>query len=216
MTSRFEHLITANGPTVSSTGPDTLRAMLEDYEDLLSSLGVPVRDYLVPGAGHQTIVDEFASIGVTPNEELVVWFEWANGVVFPATRPKTGQILPFMNPVSVEWAASNYAYMRDNHDEDGRWAWSPGWVGIEDSPYRLNVSCIGPSSEPPLVQNADPEGHEVGSNTNEYQVVSMCTLVAYWVEAIELGAARWISERNVWHLEIDKLPHQAVAVGMVP
>lgn len=216
LTGHSEHARTNQGPTVSPSGADALRDMLSDYEALLESKGARVRRYLAHGVDRQHIEREFEKISLVPNEELVTWFEWANGTVQSSDMPAGGPILPFIVNVSVEVAVDRYKQFRDSDDEFAMWAWSEGWFGIEESGYSLNVSCLGPSDQPPLVQNADPEGHEVGSEHNEYQVVSLCTLVTYWAEAVENGACLWLPERRAWDIQFSSLPREYVAVGMLP
>jgi hypothetical protein len=193
---------------------NALRDMLFDYEALLESKGAPVRRYLAPGVGRRQIEREFEKIGLVPNDELVTWFEWANGTVQPEDLPAGGPILPFIVNVSLEFAVDRYKRFRDSDDEFAMWAWREGWFGIEQSGYSLNVSCLGPPDQPPLVQNADPEGHEVGSEHNDHQVISLCTLVTYWAEAENYGASLWVPERRTWDVRVSNLPREFM--GMLP
>jgi len=212
-------ILTPDGPTVEGVGGELLGSLLGELEARLKERSVPVDAGLMPGLRPEfvraMIRDEIA---LTAPDELVVWFSWRNGIRFaPPTR--VTQVLPFIWSASLEQCIAKYKYWVEAKQsqpalgESGLWAWAESWLPLERQAHTYHISCREDPSIPPLVKRSD-ERYPVGKDDGHYQVRSLCTLVAWWIEAIDCGATQWIEHRQEWLSDVKILPSVQLATGM--
>lgn len=203
-----------NGVTISSTGPDALSNLLDEFSNVARSLGVPVDEALDAGVDAAVVEREFAKVEVVPPSELIAWFGWRNGPRIVDGRT-LGSALPHMEPASVARAAEGYAYMQregarefwppDEDIQSQYWPWLPGWVPLETEMRGFIVNTGNDPALPPLVRKSNEE-HPVDSWNGSYQIVSLCTLVSAWLEMIDAGVMKWHPEYRILSADRRELP----------
>jgi hypothetical protein len=191
------------GPSVSPNGPDVLRRLLEEFEELVRSQGAPVDNQLGAPLDRETIVEMLAPIGLTPPEELLAWFGWHNGLTAPPGGRLRGDALsPCIIPSTLEQAVERYYTEADDDHEEGRWDAAPGWLFLDATQDGLAVFCGDDPAVAPLVRSADDES-PLWAEESSQQVVSLCTAVSYWIRSVELGVHRWNRSTGQWDYNYD-------------
>ena len=187
------------GRSVQPSGADTLAALIPELVVALEAGGAPVKGFFEPGVSRNIVERALAPLGLTAPDELVTWFSWQNGQT-PTRQPS---VLPFSIPQSIEWVAGNYAYYQRNEIlPEGRWAWSPGWLCLDGDAHGLNMWCGDDPKQPPRIRRPDEENRPLDAHNNVGQIVSLCTVVAWWIEAIESGALYWTNHWNSTYLKL--------------
>jgi hypothetical protein len=186
--------------TVEGASAALLAELLQEFEMEMRKQKVPVDRWLSPGASPQVVRERFAQLGLTAPAEAVVWFGWYDGV-----KPVAGSAgaLPVFEGISLEVARRRYEGSRLGL---GEWDWNPNWLQIMGGKYGLAVSCADAPEQPPLVRSVEDEWMTQDWQT-EHQVVSLCTPVAWWIDAMRRGAYVFDRSINWWKRDIDVIPH---------
>ncbi|MEO6116792.1 MAG: hypothetical protein ABIP33_10435 [Pseudolysinimonas sp.] len=71
----------------------------------------------------------------------------------------------------------------------------------------LAIFCDGDPVDPPLVRGITWD-REYGTQPHQTlrQAVSLCTPVAWWVDALRRGRYRWNERTNAWDVDYSKQP----------
>jgi len=183
---------------VEGASPELLRELLNEYEELIRDRTPDDWNTAQPGLRRIEIVEFLASIGLVPPDEIIVWWEWQGGHA-------TGRPYSIRHPhLTLDSAKS----VRETSGVGfGEFEWNPSWLPVagEGPKFNIAVDCSGDHT-PPLVRAISPEEasttHDVDS---VFQVVSLCTPVAWWIEAIRQG---WyfVDENQNWQLRWAELP----------
>ena len=198
-------IATPDGPSASGSGPGLLADLLTKFEETLSSLGVPARDYLGDGVGRSLVIEQLATVGLETNAELEAWFGWHNGRAGGPDESGLGyRVLPGFSQLSLEDAVSRYRSLTvDFVVPDGvdpvysTNGVGRGWLVLTVDPYGFAMNCEGGPEVPPLVRKPEEEYFDEYFE-GRLQVVSLCTLVTWWLEALQSGATTWNSSTQSW------------------
>jgi hypothetical protein len=191
-----ETIGTPQGPSVEGASPELLSTLLAAFEEELRKQKVPVDRYMRPGADESEVRAGFAQCGLVAPDEAVRWFGWRDG----PTRTKDSH---FVMPMFMSWSLAECvaAYLDPKGQPKGyeSWQWHPGWIQIMGDANGLALNCIAPPEEAPLVRGLS-WGREYGTQPEQTlrQVVSLCTPVAWWLDALQHGWYRWNVPGNAW------------------
>lgn len=196
--------------SLDKTGANVLRGLLAEYEASMASAEWVGEERLAPGLSRQEILDQFATIGLTPPEELVTYFEWHNSI----TPPRPGLVNwahPCFSPGTLEWCIANYRANVRTAPEDAWW-FKPGWFNLEEA-SGFAVSCMGDPDDSPEVLFISPDDPFEGARQYP-RMVSLCTVFGGWIVLIRSGVYFWRDNR--WFVDVSKLdgvrPVEAVSV----
>ena len=207
-------ILTEDGPSVEPSGPDALAEFLGEFEERLRGQGVEVDKYLAPGVENSRVKAALAEIELSPPQELLAWFAWRNGLTAPDGESLRGNILPpFISPVSVEMAIKRFR-VASIRPAELQWDFSSEWLKISSERFGVSVRCSGDASEAPVVRWVDID-HPVGSNDRSHQVVSLCTVVNWWNEALDLGVFRWLRDETRWEWDYSLMTEEQRQFGFV-
>jgi hypothetical protein len=173
-----------DGWQLSDSSPQKLRSLLDDFDAALAAVDVDINSVLAPGIAESEVRSRFQSIGLVAPDELVVWFGWHNGLGAAPGKTWVGKP-PFMSQASLDWMTERYLY--DIEEAVPAGVWVPGWVCLDDT-KDVAAFCSGDAAGSPAVRVFDTEllPEELSPGR---QVLSLCTLLSWWVEAIETGMA---------------------------
>jgi len=188
---------TRQGQTVIGSGPDLLAILLDAYFDELEELGVPVRSHLAPGLSPSVTRELLEADGLAAPDEIVAWFEKFNGPAF-GDGEAPFYLFPGSALHSLETAVKLRAVDRQavgfGHEV---WQWNAEWLRLGDPVVGLAVRCAEPTDAAPLVRHVG-DGH--GTNGDDaHQVVSLCTPVVWWIEALRAGRFLWDADARRWN-----------------
>jgi hypothetical protein len=195
---------TSRGMTVEGASAELLKDLLRQLEGELRRQGAPVKQFLLPGAQRREVEDSFKRMGVTAPDEAVVWFGWHNGAV-PGVG--NGGVLPLFEP----WPLSVIEYERPqpwgSDFGPGRWEWDPNWIHIMGNQYGLAMSCADDPAQPPLIRFVTSDSaHGTEASQTDYQVVSLCTPVTWWIDSLQRGWYQWDDDNGYWQLDRQAQP----------
>ena len=192
-----------DGLTVEGASPGLLSELLEAYSFELKARDRMTFDALLPGLEPEEIHEKFATIGLEPPEELVVWWGWRNGFRlgnYVGARPLQ---LTVAQAVRLYEAETLGITTPATHDP---LVWNPSWIRVAGGGSRSVAVRCGQRAVP-LVRYVDPEF--TGSQdweSAEHQVVSLCTVVTWQLLAI---AKRWTvfdQRSGIWVTDWDRYP----------
>jgi hypothetical protein len=214
------------GSWAEPAGGLALKALLAEYERVLVEAGAPIREGLAPGLGAEEIAEKLLAARLRPNEEIIAWFEWQNGVVQAQDGPTNWHILPDLIPESLDDLIASYEQMVFHYVPateymgnvmDPRFTSNGlgfGWLPLESDNYpRLAVYCLGAPDAIPLVRTVDGE-HFNHTWDGRFQAVSLCTPVTWWIEGIASGEHVWDAEAQEWlDPDYSKMPESQKGTG---
>jgi hypothetical protein len=180
--------------------PELLRELLAELEVQLREHHYEV-DKLKAGLPEKEIEDRLRAIGVEADPELVTWFSWRDGSDLQTS-------LPSFWLFSLSHVEDLYQSADFGTEE---WQWAPGWLKIAGPMYGM---AVGPAvaSGQPRVRAASPE-HTVQGATATHQVVSLCTPVTWWIEAIHANAWEVIDDQG--RSDPTRIPLERRLTGLV-
>jgi len=185
------------GWTVRGAGPGLLAVLLRQYTKLLRDLGFPMQT-VAAGTDAVSVREVMTNLGVGAPEELIEWFGWQNGLV----RNSGGHIastLPIgFVPASLEFSAATYEIQLRDWIPEGLWA--KGWISLE-SKQGLSLYCDGDPHAPCLVRQRFIDEYDFVTEYQPYQVLSLCTVVSWWLEALATHAAWRDSTLSGWDFD---------------
>ncbi len=147
-------------------------------------------DGLASGIQPEQTRAAFHTIELIPPREVEVWFAWQNGA--RRFEGRSVWLLPLFEAWSVEAVLWAYAWRPHGSEE---WEWHPRWVQITGEKYGLAVWFPADPGETPLVRVDLQEGG-MQPGTPPTQVVSLCTVVAWWIDGLRTG--RYVWDRETW------------------
>jgi len=208
--------VTAEGPAVENPSPALLAHLLGEFE-VESRAHVGHADGALPGLPRTEVTNAFADIGLVPPEELIVLFGWHNGVSVghPSPFPRLG-----FTPLAE--LCRNYTSrqrMFEQFDEDDlqyvTWGAGPGWFPLVPTQYMLAVDCTREPDMAPRVRFTDIEFDELETPRRSGQIVSLCTLVTWWITGMRSGAHTWNDGTQYWETHDALLPELQRQFGVV-
>jgi len=191
------------GMTVEGASAALLHDLLEDFEKELRKQGVPVARLLRPPASAEAVRGGFAQLDLLAPDEAIALFGWCNGI-----EPGLELALPVFEASSLEAMTRRYQTSRLGL---GEWDWNPSWVQVMGSKYGLAISCADDPAQPPLVRAVEDSAGTQSSQT-QHQVVSLCTPVTWWIDAMRRGWYRCEPDARAWDRSGPSPPPLAVDV----
>lgn len=191
---------TSAGPMLIGSSPDRLSDLLLEYESLVARQVPTLRDHLLPPLTPDEVESVLRQHGQPRTPELVVLYGWAGGINM---TPPVKVVLPQFLFSPLESAFSRY-----DQDHDGvSWGADAGWL-------RVVADNFGPAvelTEAPVsrIHYANPEFDDEEAM---YRAVSLCTLVAWWIDGLEAEAYEWDPE-TFWTAKLKLMPEQQVRLG---
>lgn len=209
---------------VQSASADLLRELLGDYQRRLEAVGIPIDTWLAPGVSEEEVRRELAKVDLVSPDEVVVWFGWHNGRAPGVARQVSLHALPTFDPSSLAEAIKSYDDWVLHYeappvpngrapipDEYFQFGVTRGWLRLINDGRGCAVECAEPSSKSPRLRSATEDFGTPGSE-HLFQAVSLCTLVAWWIESLESGAFRWDATERRWRIDYFGLPETQRAV----
>jgi hypothetical protein len=193
-----ETIGTPHGPSVEGASAELLAHLLDIFESELRRQGVPVDAYLRPGAQASEVRETFERNNLNAPDEVLVWFGWHDG---PVRSTASHLVLPMF----MSWSVAEVDTMRNSPGaqpfglED--WQWNPSWVQIMGDQNGLAVRCDNEPSAAPLVRGLLSGQYGTQPDVTRRQVVSLCTPVTWWIDALQHGWYRWVVSANAWETD---------------
>lgn len=188
---------TPEGLTVEGASPELLAELLVQYEETLEGLRPGCGAIFRPGLSRDEIVDRFEPLGYVPNEEVIQWWGWHDGLHLDRefVRPLGDAPLHLDSAIAMARAAHPHVVAPPE------WligSWHPSWVYF-DYTGTLAIRADRELTPPPV----RPHQPEMGDHTQDAeapaQVISLCTPVTWWITAIQEGWFRWNDDiDNFW------------------
>lgn len=183
---------------MEGASPELLRTLLSAYEIETANRGGPVATILAKGRTEAEIRERLASVGLTAPEELIVWWSWHGGVK-SGLRPQSR-----WDQLPVDKALTFFQLWPKGFTEA---TWNPTWIRIagSDGGGGLAASC-DPGRAAPLVRMTDPVDLTTQGAGVPYQIVSLCTIVTWWLHGLVRGWITWNPELQFWETDLDAYP----------
>jgi hypothetical protein len=178
-------ITTLKGLCIDDASPTKLALLLREFDGKLAEFGVNLDTVLASGITPEEVHETFAAVDLVPPDELVVWYGWHNGLRLGADNRYVG-MSPFAAHANLDWSIANYRYKLAEAVPAGLWA--EKWLCVE-SDRGLAVYCSGNPTELPLLRREEVEEYDFVEPSTDHQIVSLCTMVAWWIEALDVGAA---------------------------
>lgn len=205
-------IATPKGLSVEGAGANLLAELLDKLEQELRKQGVPVDEYFCPGAPAAEVRSTFANNGLVAPDEAVVWFGWHDGV--DRSRP-SDKVLPKFFSWSLSETVTSRLKLDPNFIGFEDWQVDPRWMQILGEQYGITVRCDDVPENPPLVRALTFAEPSYASTYTHQQVVSLCTPVTWWIEALRQGLFTWLPEFDGWDIQDRKLPGDRSRTGIV-
>ncbi len=195
MTELPKTIHTPDGLSVEGASPELLISLLGEYESALEGLRPGCAEAFRPGLPADAIISRFAPLGYVPNDEVIAWWGWHDGLHDSDLNP------PGVTPFRLDAAVDLVLKMHRGVVRPPDWlfdTWHPAWIPFD---YTATLAIRGDSAQvPPPVR---PQQPEMGDHTQDApapaQVISLCTPVTWWITAIREGWRRWDEERGmIW------------------
>lgn len=188
------------GPSVEGASPDLLAELLVELEACVTAAG-GTTSHLNRGLRRAEAESALATAGLPLPPELSTWFGWHNGEVWKdAWNPG-----PLALPASPLLTLDESLGMRAAEEPIGvpEWDWDPRWLRLTGE-WKLGVAirCIT-ADDAPLARMIMDEMRAYVSDTQS-QVVSLCTPITWWIEAIRAGYYTW--DGRFWAVNTEALP----------
>jgi hypothetical protein len=89
----------------------------------------------------------------------------------------------------------------------GEFEWNPSWFPVAGEGPKFNIAVdFSGDQVPPLVRAISPEdASTTHDSSSRFQVVSLCTPVRWWIEAIREGLY-FVDEHQKWKVRWNDLP----------
>jgi hypothetical protein len=193
---------TPRGVSVEGAGAQLLGVLLAELEVELRRQKVPLDGLLQPAANSAEVHSTFAGAGLVPPDEAVTWFGWHDGCV---GVPLAEVVLPRFGFWSLKAVAMNRSQTQQWLGlEEGQW--NPNWLQIMGEADGLGISCEAHPSVSPLVRLVNFEDAGTQPQDTQFQVVSLCTPVSWWIDALRRGWYRWDQQTQHWDYDIRAQP----------
>ena len=188
---------TERGPSLNGAGPEMLREILPQFESQLRTAGFPV-ERLAPGISRGELEDELSETGLTIPDEVCALLGWHNGMLDDTW------LVPRFQFASASMICRDYVATWPPHGTE-EWQWNPTWLRLMGPNLGgLAVRCDADQAQPPLVRVVSPEW-STQPDFVEHQVVSLCTPVSWWIDALKDGAIRF---NGTWERDRLRIPMQ--------
>jgi hypothetical protein len=191
-----ETIGTSHGPSVDGASAVLLTELLSILESELRRQGIPVDDYLRPGAPEADVLAGFEKCGLEAPDEAVAWFDWHDG---PVRSPESHKVMPMFMGWSLDETVRGYLNPKGAPKGFEEWHWNPSWIQIMGDANGLAIRCEADRTASPLVRGLTWDGtHGTQGEQSLRQVVSLCTPVTWWIDSLQHGWYRWNAAGNAW------------------
>jgi hypothetical protein len=174
--------------------------LLYAYEECLKGIGAPAAEWFRPGLTAEKIEEAVAPLGLRLPSEARIWWEWHDGATAEGRELLPGplrQCLTLVGAVDLyrrsRVLADKAARTWPEHNSD--FLWSPTWFPVVGWQLPIVIDCSvaeGQATPLRIVDWQDVEGFL------EPQAQSLGQMVAWWIEAIDVGALEWNGADRKW------------------
>jgi hypothetical protein len=176
----LEFVGTPRGLSTRGAGASLLGDLLNEYEEEIRRLSPSVADSWSAGVPPDEVRGSLAAGGATPDEELVTWWSWHDGYT-PGVPRRLRNAQCSLKEALTLFGDDFLALDPAGGDPDEKWLPVARLGGR--SPIAVAVDAN--KDEQLRVRSMDEES---GLTTSpDAQVISLCTLVAMWLTAIQSG-----------------------------
>jgi hypothetical protein len=179
-------LLTGEAPTVAPAGADVLSELLGIWEDELRRHRFPVSSATSRGLPPDQVAERLEGAGLTASPELIAWFSWKNGQPMHNNTPP---LVPGIWMSGIEWAVNDTAGAPRGTDP---FQWSPTWIRLG-----WDKITLAADSATTRVRVFDYE-QDTWEPTSHTEVLSLCTAVTWYIEALRSGGHIWKPEIGEW------------------
>lgn len=200
------------GPSVEGAGAPLLAEVLVELEMELGRISFPV-DRLRPGLPRAEIAARFAAVERPVPDELLTWFEWHDG----ATVPPGAALLQIAPARVLLGLDAMLRFVREPPMPYGYEVgnWQPEWTMLApDMGCGILVNHMSDPGVAPLVRTMWEYTFDPQEGPTQ-QVVSLCTPVTWWIEAIRSGGWAWDIENHLWRTYQSALPMERSLRGFL-
>lgn len=119
-------------------------------------------------------------------------------------------VLPAFEALPLKAVSMQYRSSRLGPCE---WDWNPTWVQVMGDKYGLAISCADDPDQPPLVRSVEDSAGTADWQT-DYQVVSLCTPVTWWIQGMRRGWYQYDQSTHAWNRDRTDIPQQVLMYRM--
>lgn len=197
--------LTSRGLMIEGAGPQLLADLLEEYENILRATSPAIANSLLPGRDREEIVRLFAVVDLQPPEELLVWWSWHDGSVPGIPTGIRNWPMSLKDSLDLrreDTFGSDFGQSR------------PEWIRVAgEANGSLSVSCG--LEVPPLVRRVSTFSFGTQPHEIDNQVVSLCTPIAWWLQAHENGWIAFDPSAEIWKWDFRQFPREWLATDVV-
>ncbi|MBH0083146.1 hypothetical protein [Salinibacterium sp. SWN167] len=201
---------TEHGPSVEGAGPELLTELLAEFERELRVVGAPT-SLFNPGLNPGDVERQFESRVRAVPPELLTWFEWHNGE-HPSSPDTAPQV--FWSGHTF-WDIAGVVRLQDLDIDEiagNELDWDPNWLRLTGRwDNGIAIQCSDAEALP-LVRKVAFDTRTNPADTDT-QLVSLCTPIAWWIDAVRSGHYRW-SDAG-WTRYFELIPRERSFTGWV-
>jgi len=187
--------------TVEGASATLLGELLLEFEVELRKQNPSIDELLRPPASSKAVHEAFAQMGLIPPDEAVVLFGWHDGCIGTGEGESA---LPARFLLSLKAVTMLFNSSRLGH---GEWDWNPKWAQVMGSKYGLAMSCADVPDRSPLVRSVEDSAGTADWQT-DYQVVSLCTPVTWWIDCMRRGWYKYDQSTHSWNRDRTEIPQK--------
>jgi cell wall assembly regulator SMI1 len=181
---------------------------LERLEELWAEQGAPLVEHLQPGLTNEEIERELEPLDLRLPCEAALWWGWHDGVPSGQPRDMGGPVFRFLtlaDAVREYHSSRRVAEGAARTEDEADHLWHPSWFPITNTGYGAVISCDCSVAEgAPTPIRAVHWGHNEESDVPVAE--SFGQMVAWWIDAIEVGAWRYDTGLGRWEIDRQRLP----------
>jgi hypothetical protein len=189
----IETIQTPGGLSVAGASAGLLGELLAELDVILEESRPGHREIMRPGATVEEIRSTLEPRGIEPNDEIITWFGWHDGI--REGSKILSRILPIRLSKALEIVDHEVLGVGD------KTLWHPAWIPVTEG--GLWAARADTEIDPPPVR---PVQRDMGTHTQDapptYQVISLCTPIAWRLQALREGWERFNPTTGRW--EADK------------
>lgn len=192
--------------------------LLENLQEKWTLQRAPVVEHLRPGLSPDQIDAMTEPLGVRLPTEARTWWSWHDGVSRTTALGAHRELGPSFPFLPLDEAATHYQHARQQAaevagDRADYW-WRPSWFPITERRGEVRCECSVPAEAPCPIYWAYSHDHDAEGLTRP-RVDSFGAMVAWWIEAIEIGAWQYNSAEGGWEYRPQLLSPDREASGLV-
>lgn len=193
MSNELPRVVQGDLPMVAGAGAKLLEVLLQEWEAELRRVHYPIDEATLAGISRDETQRIFSAAGLRAPAELVTWFGWRNGQPMDAP-PIAGWFHAADAANSIHRRALGIPVGNDEGD------WRPSWVRLGHTDPAISMDTADDAPAPLLrVTHFDTGPWSEGDFSD---VRSLCTPVAFYIDALRTGRHRWGPATRTFHRDV--------------